>query len=279
MVRIWTKINEDGKDSFIIEEELFPTKLGARLDYIPFVFINAEEANTTDIVKPPLSGVVNANLFHYRVAADYAHGLHWTALPTPWVSGAAQLEKDTKLEIGSGVAWLLPEANCRAGYLEFTGQGLQPIADALKESEHIMAAIGARLLEKQRSGVEAAETARIRQSGEMSILGSLVSSVGSGFEIAARFIADWVNYNQDEVIIEMNTDFIKEKMGPQELTALVGAYQAGGISLETFVYNLEAGEMLAPGTTADEEMDRIGSLGPALPEAKTKPEKTEPIQK
>jgi hypothetical protein len=261
-VRIWKQINKEDTTEWIIEEEIFPQKLGSGLDYIPFVFIGAEESGDSDISKPPLLGVVNGNLFHYRLSADYAHGLHWTALPTPWVSGATNMDKETKLEIGSGAAWLLPEASCRAGYLEFTGQGLDPISKALKETEGIMAALGARLLEKQRSGVEAAETARIRQSGEMSILGSLVTSVGAAYEQAGKYMADWMNLNENDVAIEMNVDFIKDKMSPQLLTALVQSYQSGGMSLQTFVYNMEAGEMLSPDTTAEEEMDRIESIGP-----------------
>jgi hypothetical protein len=265
-VNIWSKVKKEDEDKWAVEETILPKKLGARMEYIPFVFINAEEADSTTIVKPPLLGVVNANLFHYRLSADYAHGLHWTALPTPWVSGASGMGDSPNLEIGSGSAWLLPETNCRAGYLEFTGQGLDPIANALQATEQQMAAIGARLLENQRQGVEAAETARIRQSGEMSILGSLVMSVGKGYEIAARYVAEWMNVNPDSVSVEMSTDFIKEKLDPQQLTALVGAYQSGGLSLEALVYNLETGEMLPPGTDAQEEMDRINSLGPATPE-------------
>jgi hypothetical protein len=262
MVRIWGHLQEGDRDEWVIEEEIFPTKMGARMDYIPFIFINAEESDSTEIVKPPLLGVVNAKLVHYRVSADYAHGLHWTALPTPWVSGASQMQKDTTLEIGSGVAWLLPETNCRAGYLEFTGQGLDPLSKALEETEKLMASLGARLLDKQRTGVEAAETARIRQSGEMSILGSLVTSVGHGYELAGKYVADWMNANPEDVSIEMNVDFVKQRLGPQELTSLVQAHQSGGLSLEALVYNLETGEMLPPGTTAEEELDRLSLSGP-----------------
>jgi len=276
VVNIWKQINEKNESKWIIDETIVPKKLGAALDYIPFIFVGAEETGVSDICKPPLLGVVNANLFHYRLSADYAHGLHWTALPTPWVSGATNMDKVTKLEIGSGSAWLLPEPSCRAGYLEFTGQGLEPISKALQETEKIMAALGARLLEKQRSGVEAAETARIRQSGEMSILGSLVTSIGLAYEIAGRYMADWMNLKADAVAVEMNVDFIKDKMSPQMLTSLVQAYQAGGMSLDTFVYNMESGEMLSPDTTAEDEKDKLEIAGSAaLAEVETEIEEEE----
>ncbi len=35
----------------------------------------------------PLADVMVLNLDHYRLDADYKHGLHFTALPTAWVAG------------------------------------------------------------------------------------------------------------------------------------------------------------------------------------------------
>jgi hypothetical protein len=43
------------------------------------------------------------NLDHYRLHADYRHGMHFTALPTAWVSG---FDKAATLRIGSSTAWV-----------------------------------------------------------------------------------------------------------------------------------------------------------------------------
>ncbi len=51
-----------------------------------------------------LSGTTLAiylNLDHYRLDADYKHGVHFTALPTAWVAG---FEKKEELTIGSRTA-------------------------------------------------------------------------------------------------------------------------------------------------------------------------------
>jgi hypothetical protein len=45
----------------------------------------------------PLADVMVLNLDHYRLDADYKHGLHFTALPTAWVAG---FDKPTRLTIG-----------------------------------------------------------------------------------------------------------------------------------------------------------------------------------
>ena len=38
-------------------------------------------------IKFPLADIIVVNLDHYRLTADYKHGMHFTALPTAWVSG------------------------------------------------------------------------------------------------------------------------------------------------------------------------------------------------
>ena len=53
--------------------------------------------------------------------ADYKHGLHFTALPTAWVSG---FDKTTELRIGSSTAWVADSVGAVAGFLEFRGHGL-----------------------------------------------------------------------------------------------------------------------------------------------------------
>jgi hypothetical protein len=48
--------------------------------------------------KVPLADIIAINLDHYRLTADYKHGMHFTALPTAWVSG---FDKNSSLRIGS----------------------------------------------------------------------------------------------------------------------------------------------------------------------------------
>ena len=38
-------------------------------------------------IEVPLEDIIAVNLDHYRLDADFKHGLHFTALPTAWVSG------------------------------------------------------------------------------------------------------------------------------------------------------------------------------------------------
>ena len=42
--------------------------------------------------------IIAVNLDHYRLNADYKHGMHYTALPTAWVAG---FDKEATLKIAN----------------------------------------------------------------------------------------------------------------------------------------------------------------------------------
>jgi hypothetical protein len=63
----WTKI-----------ETRTPLRLGKPLPLIPFVF-HGPRHFLPDVDKQPLADIIAVNLDHYRLNADYKHGLHFTA--------------------------------------------------------------------------------------------------------------------------------------------------------------------------------------------------------
>ena len=89
-----------------IEDDLedVPLKHGDPLTFIPFQFIGPTSV-TPAIEKSPILDIVDVNLSHYRTSADFEHGAHLTALPTPWVSGVNP-ELVESFPIGSDTAWV-----------------------------------------------------------------------------------------------------------------------------------------------------------------------------
>ena len=258
-VRLYEKLPEN--DEYVLTEELIPRVRGAALDYIPFTFINAMNLNA-EIDKPPLLDLVDVNLSHFRSSADLEHGRHFTALPTPYITGAP---KETSLRIGSSVAWAIPSHEARVGMLEFTGTGLGALETALESKERMMAVLGARMLEEQKRAVEAAETHTIRQSGESSLLASIANTISAGMTLVARWHASWVGVTESNLTtVQLNTDFYGTPLSPQDLTALLQAFQGQAISYETLYYNLERGELTRPGIVAEIERAQIENETPML---------------
>lgn len=247
--------NPNAKQEYVISREITPTRRGEQLSDIPFVFLTAQGVSEA-IEKAPLLDMADVNLSHFSNSADLEHGRHFTALPTPWVSG---LKPDTgELRIGSGTAWLLPDPQSRAGYLEFSGTGLGTISAGMKDKEEMMAVLGARLLMQQRTQVETAETARIHQSGDMSAMSGLAVAIERGVQRALEVMATWEGFS-GKVSVKINRDFIDTMLDAPSLTALLSTWQAGGISLDTFLWNLKQGELLPPDTEIEDERARIES--------------------
>ena len=254
-VHLWRKKDADLHGSeWLPYEETTPTNRGRSLDAIPFFWLS-NYGGTSRIDKPPLLGLVNVALSHYRNSADLEHGRHFTGLPTLYVTGQSP---EDGVAIGPTSVILCPDANSKVGYAEFSGQGLKSLEVALETKEQKMAALGAAVFTDQRSSVETAETARIRNSGETSLLMAVVSAVEKTLEQAFACAASWWSVT-GEIDIDLNRDFIDSKLDPQMMTALTAAYQAGTISLDTYLYNIQKAEMLPPNRTIDEEKEAIAT--------------------
>ncbi|NQU80496.1 MAG: DUF4055 domain-containing protein [Bacteroidetes bacterium] len=237
--------------------EHIPVVNGKHLNYIPFVFFGGENNDPTP-GKPPLLDLGYLNIKHWQVNVDYYHGLHYCALPTPWAAG---FPEDKVLTIGATKAWISRESEASCGFLEFTGQGLDPIKDALDKIENQMAVIGARLLEEPKKGIEAAKTMEMRVAGDTSSLSSVAGNIERGFEQVLRYMARWIRADEKKIEVTVNKDFIATKMSPQELTALLGVLQSGKISMDTFLWNLKQGELLPETITIDDEKAKIEAEG------------------
>lgn len=245
-------------DEWAIVETTTPNKRKITRSDIPFFWLSCF-GQSDKIEKPPLLGLVNVAVSHYRSSADLEHGRHFTGLPTLYVAGIT--ESTNEIRVGSSSAILLSDPAAKAAYAEFTGQGLGSLEKALESKEHMMAVLGGAVFADQRKGVEAAETARIRSSGETSLLMGVVNSVEETLEAALLCAAEWMGAT-GEIDISINRDFIDTTLDPMMLAGLVKAYQAQTMSLDTFIYNLRQAEMINPDTTDDEEKAAIKAGAP-----------------
>lgn len=250
---------QDGKDAFLTEEYI-PTRRGKPMSAIPFVFGSPSGASS-GIAKPPILDLVDVNLSHYRSSADLEHGRHFTALPTIYCTGVKAKDLGDGIHIGSGQALILPPPEAKAGIIEFTGQGLGALKEAIEEKEGQMAKLGARMLAQRTKGVESSETARINASSEESVTISIANSGSAILNKALKISAEWEEA-AGEFKITLNTDILDAKMDPHSLTALLAVRQAGEISAEAFTHNLQKGELLLPADDVDTERGRLELEGP-----------------
>jgi hypothetical protein len=264
---------KSSKPKWTLIETKVPLRLGRPLPLIPFVF-HGPRHSRPDVDRPPLSDVIAVNLDHYRLDADYKHGLHFTALPTAWVSG---FDKSATLRIGSSTAWVSETPGATAGYLEFTGQGLTSFERAMDRDERLMAVLGSRLLQDQKKVGETAEAIRLRQGGEDSILCSMATSVSESLTQVLRWVYWWnsteplpFGLSKAEVTVKLNTDFGIAGLSSADLQAIVAAWQSGAISRDTMFELFRSGEILPDGRTNEDEKALIGAGPKPLINANTR---------
>jgi hypothetical protein len=252
-VELW---REHGGNFFLVEKTL-PLCKGDPLPCLPFVFHGPSHSRAS-VAPLPLGDMIAVNLDHYRLDADYKHGLHFTALPTAWLAGFGP---QTELTIGSSSVWMSDNPQARAGYLEYFGHGLTSFERALERDERLMAVLGSRLLEPQKRAAETAEAIQLRTAGEESILGNIARAVSQSLTEVLRWAAWWgraMPATPDELpeadaLYSLNQDFGTNGLAAGDLQALVAGWQAGAFSHDTLLHLLRKGEVLPDGRTNDEE--------------------------
>jgi hypothetical protein len=273
-VEVW-QVQVDGqrkskrsKVEWMKVESRTPLRLGKPLPLIPFVF-HGPRHSQPEVDKPPLADIIAVNLDHYRLNADYKHGLHFTALPTAWVSG---FDKTSSLRIGSSTAWVAETPGATAGFLEFTGQGLTTFERAMDRDEQLMAVLGSRMLEAQKRVGETADAIELRQSGENSVLSGVSLSVSDSLTQVLRWVYWWNSteatpeaIGDNVVLIKLNTDFSLKGMSSVEITAVVSAWQAGAISQETMFELFRKGEVLPTGRSNQDEQRLLATTKVTTP--------------
>ena len=253
------RINDQGADELV--SEVVPTMNGAPLPFIPFVIVGVDSVGAT-VDYPPLIDLVTLNFHHYRVGADYAHGCHISGLPTMFISGF--YADDRTIYIGGPSANCLPDPQAKAYFVE-TLSNFGALRQNLEDKKAEMAILGARMLEEQKRAAETAETTSQHRKGEESLLAGMAQTLSQGVKIALEWFVAWAG-KSGEVEFEVSRDFTPSRMTPQELTAMLSAWQAGmpGYSSQAVYEKLQARDEAAQDIPYEEEQARIGNDGPRL---------------
>ena len=256
-VRVYVKANDStggNRERYILVDESIPTVAGQTLDYIPFIVINANTVGL-DTDRPPLLDLVDVNIHHWRLSCDYNHGLHYTGLPTPIAAGFPK--SNDGYRIGPGAAWWSESADAKASFLEFKGEGLGAMRDALSEDEAKMAALGGRLMEKPKHAAEAAAAIRLRTAGDQATLASITESLDRGLTQALGLLNLWLGVIPDGVEVLLNKDFFGEQMSADEAVKLMQITQQGYMSVDNLMFLYDRGELLRPGVEPQDERELI----------------------
>jgi hypothetical protein len=243
--------NEKGGDQIVQIGQVVPLRRGEPLNKIPFIFFGPTNL-TPDIEKPPILDLVDTNLSHYRTSAELEEGAFFTGQPMYVISGRGIGEETPGVfKVGSRSALRLDEGGS-AKVLTVSGEGMGILIKLMESKEQHMAILGARILEDQKAGVEAAATMAMRHRGENSLLGCLADTIGRGMSRVLEIMIWWNGVDDPDVTSEFNKDFTSLKLTGAEIVQLVSAFQSGAVGPEVFFKALKDGERIPDGWTMDD---------------------------
>ncbi|QPI03687.1 DUF4055 domain-containing protein [Campylobacter concisus] len=234
--------SETKAGNFEVVSEIYPSANGQKLEYLPFTFFNVNDLKTA-VEKPPLLDLAKINISHFRSEVDLEHGTHFTALPTPYVTGY-QGESSEKLKIGSTAVWVINDPSAKVGFLEFSGAGLSTLENRIAVKEKRMSILGARLLLDEKKTAEATETLQMRKSGENAVLTNVASTISEGIASFLKDVAFFENIASENLIYEINTDYNLTMIEPQLLAQIIAGIQSGDIPNEVLYDALLKGELM-----------------------------------
>jgi hypothetical protein len=221
-----------------------------------------------------LVDVATINLSHYRTSADLEHGRHFTALPTAWVAGFDP--NTTELYLGSSRAWVSSDVAAHAGFLEFSGAGLGALEKGMGEKWSQMVALGSRILEPDKGGVEAANTLQVRRESESSVLSLMVQSAEAALSESLELMVFWSGGNAADVTVEFNRDFYEGQIDTALFGALGYAVTSGTLSFPAYFTKMQKSGLYEDGWTMENELAAMAMGIPGLTSVLTGMEVQEP---
>lgn len=239
----------DEYDQFV--DSVTPKMHGKPMNFIPFIIHGGVPVNP-----PILLPIAEQNVHWYMQDADYKHGLHWVAIPTPWVTGVDPQDPNRPQTIGPSQLWFLPDG-AQAGMLEFSGAGLEQVAKSLDKIMGNIVVLSSQILIPSNTYDETATAASIRNATETASLSSLVGGLSDELTTIVDFAAKWGRFHTEGIEIFINTDFIPLTLSGADVSAYVSAFIKEGFSRRTLFELLKRGEIVEGERQFEDEIKDI----------------------
>jgi hypothetical protein len=239
------------KKKFEVIDKVTPMKEGRVLNRIPFYVIDKDGLNYDVTGESIINDLVDVNLGHYRNSADLEHNLYLLGLKTLVLPGYS-----TDTYGPPSVGGVL------TGPMGFKPFMIEPSSDSgiekeMQNKEQRMAVLGSQAISQRGKYVQSAATAKINSASEASILASLANFQSDVLTTVLNLILEWSGYSDVKGTVHINTDFYDDIITPDSVIRWTQLRQAGGISTQTWYYNLEKRDVFPPDWSLEKELGLI----------------------
>lgn len=245
--------NDDGSE--VPGSQIFPKENGQFMRKIPI-----EIHGGVSPITPPLNSICDLNLCHYQLGADEIYGLRMAALPTPYFFGADPTDDDFPSYVGPGRVIGSSETDCRTGFREFTGAGMEAVARKMQKFEDQIAMLSVQMATDRLNS--SATGSAIDYANATATLAGVVTMLNHELNTSLKTLARWSGNDPELVNLSMNKDFMPAGMDANTLLALLKMYLSGTITYETYYRNIAQGEYANPQTSSAQELGEIKANPP-----------------
>jgi hypothetical protein len=250
--------NATGEQIEIAPGELviYPQRNGEFLDYIPFSFGTGQGRNG-ELKKAAIFDVVTLGRAQWISSVDHRNSLKWAGFNQPVGYGISK--EESVISFGEPIFFESPEARLEI----LTGKSDSALEKELVEIKQDMAVIGANILAPQGRYVQSAETAQIQASGDASILATLSAAGSELITWILQEIGKWKfpTYSDEQIKSDisysMSTDFFTTRLDAQSQIAAMQQLQAGVWTLDTYINNMKAGEVIDANADNEEYKEQL----------------------
>lgn len=254
-----TRVSDNGGMTRIwdVEGPVPLARQGVALTEIPFVCFGRLDLDLCP-QKPPLLGICDLQLDHYRLDGDVKWAVHVGCMGGLFVIGDGDPDTPKAYYMGGAVNRLAADASVQ--FVTLPADMVDRARQEKADDERRMALMGARMLLAPKREAETAEAALIQRDGESASLSMLSHAISAALTKCWQHHATWMGLPTDGVGDELSRDFFPHRLTPEEITAQLALVQAGKMSTETFLENLYAGEITRE---PEVEMERLAAEPPA----------------
>lgn len=260
---ILQKYKDGIEDGGIIELNL----QGTYFDSIPIFPVGCQK-NSFCPQTSPMKGLSEICLAIYRKDADLSNAQYMTCNPNLVITGAdSDIDEDGNEAgiphiIGSQVALVISNPDAKVFYTETDTSALEHCRNAIQDlySEAVMYSIS--LVGQEKKSAESENTVKLRQNAHNATLVNVVYNCASALTNAFKFAARISGADENAVSLEVSTDFAEKTISAQLLSALVSAWVARGLSLDTLLRNFKDAGIIPKESSIEEEIIKIQNEAP-----------------
>jgi hypothetical protein len=228
------------------------------LPYIPlFTYYTGKERLM--FAKPPLAGIRDQNLLHFRMQSDFFNTIHWANVP---ILAAVNRSREENKQMVIGPMLIDLDKDGSLGYVEHTGAALGQTSTEIDKIEARMAKMGLALISPDREVQQTATESQINVAAQSSKLFNWARSLEDMLELCAKAHGDYINkqlpqrkLNREGGSIEVNKEFVETIMDTAEMAQYDAMVEKHHLSLKTMWAMLKAGKRLP--ANFDEKQERI----------------------